>query len=161
MPLVAGQRHELGILVERFGRDREVGLARHHHLRELVRVALQELQLHVGESFLERGHHRRQRIAGLRVRDAHREVSLRVVRELIAHRLQVGDLREDAIDGGDDLAPRVRHRGEAPALAHEDPGAELFFQAADLLGDTRLGRMERFGGLRDVEVPLGHLAHVA
>ena len=97
-----------------------VGIAIQQVARELVRVALQQLQAHVREAALEFGHHRRQRVARLRMRDPDGEAALRAMRELLAHRLQVGNFRKDAVDRGEHLAAGVGHRGEAPALAHED-----------------------------------------
>src|SRR6185312_11029278 len=70
-------------------------------------------------------------------------------------------LREDAVDRGDDLSPRIGERREAPALPNEDRGAQLLLQPADLLGDPRLGGVQRVGSLGDVEVAARDLAHVA
>jgi hypothetical protein len=116
-----------------------------HHVRELVRVSLQQLQLHVREFLLELRDDRRQRVARLRMGHAHGERAARVMREFRADRPKVREVGKNAIDGLDDFLPGIGHRGEAPPLPHEDAGAQLFLERADLLRHPGLGRCEGSG----------------
>ena len=69
------------------------------------------------------------------------------------------DLRARGVDLGEDPAGASgdRHagfgRGDAPARALEQRGAQLALEPADLVRQRRLGEVELLGGAREVAVP--------
>src|SRR5438477_11305126 len=83
------------------------------------------------------------------------------MRELVADRLEVGELGEDPLHVAKHFLPGVGHRGEAPAAAYEDAHAELLLEGADLLGDAGLRRVQRRGRVGDVEPAARDLVDVA
>jgi hypothetical protein len=67
---------------------------------------------------------------------------------------------EDALGDPQDHPSRLGHIDDALAMADEDIHAQFVFQLADLLADPGLGGMECFGGLGQVQSPLGHLSKI-
>ena len=151
VPLVARDRHELRVIRQGLGGDRQVGLAPDHELRELVGAALQELQANLGKGLLERRHHLRQRVPRLSVGHGHGEVPASFVRVLLADGLEAGDLREGPVDAREDFPAGLGDGDQPLALPLEDPDAEFLLQRPHLPGNARLGRVKRQGGLRHVE----------
>src|SRR4030095_10534219 len=74
---------------------------------------------------------------------------------------QVADLTQRTAGGRHDRIAGRRQRGKAFALAHEDAHTELVFQLPDLFRDAGLRRVQRFGGIGDVESVVDDRAEVA
>src|SRR4030095_3529444 len=74
---------------------------------------------------------------------------------------QVADLTQRTAGGRHDRIAGRRQRGKAFALAHEDAHTELVFQLPDLFRDAGLRRVQRFGGIGDVEPVVDDRAEVA
>ena len=81
--------------------------------------------------------------------------------ELVGDALQVRDLPQRAPRGCHDHFAGGRQRRQPLALPHEDAQAELVFELPDLLADAGLRRIERLGGVGDVESVVDDRAEVA
>ena len=161
VPLIDRQRHELGIQRDGFRRDAKIGVAGEHLLADLGRVALVDPQLDARIFLLELGHGFGQRIARLGMGGGDGEGAELLVGELLAGAAQVVRLGEDALGDGDDRLARLGDGDEALAVAHEDVDPELLLQRPDLLRHPGLGRVQRVGGLRDVEAATGDFREIS
>ncbi len=94
------------------------------------------------------------------MRGRDRKLAFILAAKLVCDPLQVADLDERATRGRDDDRAGRRKLGEPLALADEDFDAELVLELADLLADSRLRRVERFRGVRDVEAVIDDRAEV-
>jgi hypothetical protein len=142
----------------RLGRDADVGLAADEHLRDLLRRALVQRQRHLRVQRAEVLHHRRQRVARLRVRGRDRQRPAVHRRELGAHAAQVVGVQQQAFDDRQHRLARRRQAREALAHALENLHAQLVFQLADLAADARLARVQHRRHLGEVEARAGGLA---
>ena len=161
VPLVARQRHQLRMIGDRLGGDREVRLAGDHLLADLGRVALVDQQPHAGIAALERRDRLGQRVARLGVGGGDGQGAELFVRELGARALEVGGLGQHALGDLDHRLARLGKRGQALAAALEHRDAELVLERADLLRHARLRGVQRLRGLGHVEAAPGDFHQVA
>ncbi|MNT23206.1 hypothetical protein D3C72_1586180 [compost metagenome] len=158
LPLVAGQRDQLGVAVERFGGDADLGDLVDHHARHLVGRALVQAHVDLRVGLAQVGHGHRQHIARLGVGGGDGEGAAVLRAELFADALEVADLAHDEFDAGDDVLAGFGDALQALAVAGEDLDAELFLEFDDRLGDAGLRGVERLGRLGEVQVaPHGFL----
>jgi hypothetical protein len=71
---------------------------------------------------------------------------------LLANALEVADLTHDQLDAFEYMLAGLCDAFEALSVARKNFNPQLFFQFDDGLGYARLGRMEGFGGLGQVQV---------
>ncbi|CAM2151084.1 hypothetical protein PT2222_250087 [Paraburkholderia tropica] len=159
MPRIARERHDIGETIERFGRDADIGLAVDDHLRDLLRIALAQRQMHLREHLAELVHDLRQRIARLRVSRRHDEVAAVLIGELARHAAQVLRVEQHALDQLMHGLARLRETREALAASNEDVDAQLVLQILDLLRHTRLRRVQHVRHFGQVHVLPHGLAH--
>jgi hypothetical protein len=160
-PAVAGQGHELRIVVQRLGRDADVGLAVDQHLRDLLGRALVQVQLDAGKLTAELLHRHRQRIARLRMRGGDREQAALPRHEFLPGMPQVAALHQHALDDRQPMAAGFGQAGQALAGAHEELDAEFFLEFADLPAHAGLGGVERVSDFGQVEAAAHGFAHRA
>src|ERR1019366_6784296 len=160
-PGVCGQREQSREIVERLGRDGDVGRSGLHHIGQLQWIALLQRQMDSRIAALEYSHHPRQGIARLGMRGGNGESARIPVAEVVRRALQVVDLLQHALDDAEHHLPRFGDRGHALAAAHEDVEAELVLELADLLRHPRLRGMQGVGGLGQVEPAAHRLAYIA
>src|ERR1039457_414916 len=160
-PGVCGQREQSREIVERLGRDGDVGRSGLHHIGQLQWIALLQRQMDSRIAALEYSHHPRQGIARLGMRGGNGESARIPVAEVVRRALQVVDLVQRALDDVEHHLPRFGDRGHALAAAHEDVEAEPVLELADLLRHPRLRGMQGVGGFGQVEPAAHRLAHIA
>jgi hypothetical protein len=125
VPLVAGQHHQLVVLGDGLGGDRDVGAAVEHHLAHLARVALVQLELDLRVALHEAADHVGQHVARLGVGGGDRQAADRLVGELVAHLLQVVEVAQHALGDRQHRAPGLGDRDQTLAVTGEDLDAEL------------------------------------
>ncbi|EXI75276.1 MAG: hypothetical protein AW07_01177 [Candidatus Accumulibacter sp. SK-11] len=150
-PLVAGQHHQLRILVEGFGGDGDVGLALQRPLGDLRRVALMQRQPHLRMTVDELLDHRRQCIARLRVGGGDDQAARLATGMFLADATDVLCVAQHAPGHLEDCPARLGDRRQPLATALEDAHSEFVLEQPDLLRDSRLRGVERLGGLGHVE----------
>ena len=107
-PLVAGQRHQVGVVGQRFGGHADVGFAGQQQFGHLLGRALVQAQRHLRVHGAEVAHGWRQRIARLRVRGGDRQDAAARRREVLAGALQVVGLLQQSLDDGQHRLARRR-----------------------------------------------------
>ena len=120
------------------------------HVQRYVRVLLDEIT-----------DHRRQCIARLGVSGGDRQGAFLLVGEFLGDLLDAFDFTQDLAGGGDDALASWSDAGQVFAAACEDFDAQLVFEQADLLADTRLRGIEALSGSGNVEVVVRHFPDVA
>ena len=160
VPLITRQHHQLVVLGDGLGGDRDVGAAVEHHLAHLARVALVQLELDLRVALHEAADHVGQHVARLGVGGGDRQAADRLVGELVAHLLQVVEVAQHALGDRQHGLARLGDRHQALAVAGEDLDAELGLELADLLGHPRLRGEQRLGRLGDIQPATGDLMHV-
>ncbi len=161
VPRVARERHDIGIAIERFGRDTNVGFAIDDHLRDLLRIALTQGQVHLREHLLELLDHTGQRIARLRVRGGHHEVTRVMFRELACDATQVFGVEQHALDGLVHGFARLGETRQALAATNEDIDPELVLEILDLFRHARLRCIEDVRDFGQIHVLTHRLANKA
>ena len=142
VPLVARQQHELAEESVRSGGDGEVDAIGPRHLRNLLRRALVQMELHVRVTRAELPNHRGQHVPRLRVSGADGERAPLLVLVFGGHALDVLRLAQDAQGVIDDPLARRRDPGQRAPVAREDVESELVLQQPQLLADRRLRRAQ-------------------
>jgi hypothetical protein len=104
----------------------------------------------------QRGNRRRQNEARLRVRRRDRQLAFLVATDVRRDRVHVARLGEDDARAPDHLVAGRGDFVEALALAREQLESELALELFQLFGKTGLGRVDAFGGERDVESGVGN-----
>ena len=138
LPLVAGQGDQFAVVGQGFGGDPDFGHIVDQHAGDLVRRALVQAHIDLGEGRAELCHLFRQHITGLGVGggDRQRAAVLRAV--LFADALEVVDLAQDQLDAFEHMLAWLGDALEALAVAGKDVDAQLFFQLNNGFGHTRL-----------------------
>ena len=121
------------MLIECLGGQTEGGIAMHHKLGHLLRIALQQLELHRWKLGPESGQHRGQHIARLGVGCRNRQSARMTRRKLLADFSQRRGFIEHPLGRRQNLLTGFGQLGIALAVTHEELHAKLFFQLANLL----------------------------
>ena len=161
VPLVARQGDELRKRRQRFGGDPYIRFAGSGLRGHLQRVPLMQDDFHLRKTRREIADHRRQDIAGLRVRrrDGKRARILALV--FRADAAEILDFTQRAPGGGDHGLSRRRERCEPLAVTNEHLLAKLILELANLLADPGLRREQGFGRVGYVEAMVDDGAQIA
>ena len=149
VPAIHRQQHQARKQPFRAGGDRKLHPIGGHHLADLLRGALVQVQLDLRVALAKRMHHRRQHVARLGVRGRDRQRAAIVLVQVGGDRLEAVDLGQRAIGVLEHLGPLRGHARERPPLAHEQVEAELALERLERAADRRLRGAERRGRLGD------------
>ncbi|VWX63261.1 conserved hypothetical protein [Burkholderiales bacterium 8X] len=152
LPFVAGQGDQLGVGIERFGGDTDLGDLVDDHPGDLLGRALMQADVDLGIGLAQPDHRHRQHVARLGVRGGDRQRAAVLGTELFADALEVADLPHDEPDAGQHVLAGFGDTLQALAVPREDLDPEFFLEFDDGLGDPRLRGVERLGRLGQVEV---------
>src|SRR5690606_5490190 len=117
VPMEDRQHRELREEVAAAARDREIDLVRADQLRDLLRRALVELEIHLRIALTKAADRLRQHVARLGMRRRDRQRALLLRSEVAREARDILDLTQDLAGASDDLASGGRHGGQALALA--------------------------------------------
>ena len=161
VPVVAGQHHQFVEMLDRFGGNGEIGLAAGGDAGNLRGRALVQVQRHPGVALPKGLNGVGQGIARLGVGGGNGQGAAVARCKVVHHPLDVVHVLQDALD---DVQHRAAGGGDVAqvlAAAHEDLGAQLFFQQFQLLADTRLAGEQLLGRGRDVQIVADDFVDVA
>src|SRR5215469_3796425 len=132
MPAIARQQREIREQALVPGRDGAVDAIARHHLRDLLRGPLVQVESHLRVAGPEFANHIRQYVACLRMRRADRQAPLALISQLRRQAADGARLLQDPQGPLDDLLSRRGDACEVAPFAHEDLEAELILEQLDL-----------------------------
>ncbi len=160
IPRVAGQRNQTGIVGKRLGGDTDIDIGALRLFGDLRGIALvqqqADLRITLGESL----EHRRQHVAGLRMRSRDGERPGVLAFEFRADPLEIVEFLQRTPRGRDDHLAARGQRGQPLALPNENRHAQLVLELPDLLADARLRGEQGIGSDRYIEAMIDDGAEI-
>ena len=142
VPAVYRQAHQMREQLLGAGRNGEIDPVARHHLGDLLRRALMQVQTHFRIFGAKRANHLRQHIARLGVRGRNRQRAAIRLAQLRRSAADVLHFTQDAGGARDDLLAGRRGAGQRPALALEQLKAQFLLEQFQLSADAGLGGMQ-------------------